>query len=98
MSNNNQTVRWRATVIAGPTGHPTVVLDDWSLSTEDGEILARVFKSRTHSSRYLGAVCLGRASITGDIILSSLPSRAMAMKACEGRLATIAKMLVARAH
>lgn len=93
MSVIGPSVRWRGTVLAGAGGSPAILHDDWSLSSEDGEIYARVFKSRTDSERYFGAICIGRPSVSGDIHLNALPSRKMAMRACERRLEVIAQML-----
>lgn len=94
MNGVNQTVRWRGTVLAGTAGPAAILQDDWSLSTDDGAILARVFKSRTEAGRYFGTVCLGRSSIAGDMSSRScLPTREKAMEACENRIATIAKIL-----
>lgn len=86
-------VRWRGTVLAGTGGAPAILHDDWSLASEDGEVYARVFRSRTGSERYFGAVCIGRPSVAGDIHLNALPSRKMAMLACEKRLEIIARVL-----
>lgn len=91
--NVDHSVRWRATIIAGAAGRPTVLRDDWCLSTSDGEILARVFKSKAATDQYLGAVCVGRASVSAHIHASGLPTRRSAMQACENRLATIVKLL-----
>jgi hypothetical protein len=93
MDGVNETVRWRGTVLAGTAGSASILQDDWSLATDDGAVLARVFRSPTETSRYFGSVCLGRASVAGDIRLTPLPSREMAMEACEERIATIAKIL-----
>jgi hypothetical protein len=93
MNGVNETVRWRGTVLAGPAGPAAILQDDWSLSTEDGAVLARVFRSKNKTGRYFGTVCLGRASLAGDIRLNSLPTREMAMEACEDRIATIARIL-----
>lgn len=89
----DRTVRWRGTVLAGAAGTAMILQDDWSLSTEDGAVLARVFKSRSDAGRYFGTVCLGRASVAGDIRFASLPTREKAMQACENRIATIARIL-----
>lgn len=93
MNGVNQSVRWRGTVLAGTAGPAIILQDDWSLSTEDGAVLARVFKSRTQAGCYFGTVCLGRSSVAGDIDRSSLPTREKAMEACEHRIATIAKII-----
>lgn len=93
MNGVNQAVRWRGTVLAGTAGPAAIVQDDWCLATADGAVLARVFRSRTEKGRYFGTICLGRASVAGDIRLTPLPTREMAMAACENRITTIAKIL-----
>lgn len=88
-----RSLRWRGTISARSPGLPMVYHDDWSLSTEDGETYARVFRSRTNSDLYFAAICLGRASVTSDITFGRLPSRALAMEACEQRLTLLAHIL-----
>jgi hypothetical protein len=93
MNGSYQSLRWSGTILVGPAGVPAVARDDWSLLTENGDVLARVFRSRTKSNKYYGAVCLGRDSVTANADLRSLPSRRMAMKACENRLAIMANVI-----
>jgi hypothetical protein len=93
MNCSYHSLRWSGTILVGPAGVPAIARDDWSLLTENGEVLARVFRSKTKSSKYYGAVCLGQGSVTVDSNLRSLPSRRMAMKACEDRLAIMANLI-----
>ena len=41
-------VRWRSSILTQKFGAPVTLVDDWVLSTHEGEILARVTRLRTH--------------------------------------------------
>ena len=87
-----QSLRWRGTISLRVDGAPTIRPDDWSLSTEEGETFARVFRTRD-SENYFAAVVLGKLSVVNDLQPGRLPTRDQAMIACERRLAAMAEAL-----
>mgnify|MGYP006275275159 CR=1 FL=1 len=72
-------MRWRNTITASVSGAPSVIDDDWCLSSDDGQVFARVFKSKTTCGGYYAAVSLGTQAFPSGLSPRKIPSREIAM-------------------
>jgi hypothetical protein len=85
--------RGRGTIFSGLTGAPLLLLDDGRLSTDDGDVLARI-------QVQVGAKPAFWSHMPRQIVCSGAhpnrrrPARSMARATCEKRPATIARTLL----
>ena len=81
--------RWRSAILTQKFGAPVTLIDDWVLSTREGEVLARVTKSKTNSARYIPYIYVAGEPTHACSILEGVISRDAAMDICEQRIGAI---------
>ena len=86
-------VRWRSSILTKKFGAPVTLVDDWVLSTHEGEILARVTKSKTNTARYIPYIYVAGEPIHACSIMEGVISRDAAMDICEQRIGQIVSEL-----
>ena len=86
-------VRWRSSILTQKFGAPVTLVDDWVLSTHEGEILARVTKSKTNGARYIPYIYVAGEPTHACSILEGVISRDAAMDICEQRISEIVSEL-----
>lgn len=86
-------VRWRSSILTKKFGAPVTLVDDWVLSTHEGEILARVTKSKTNTARYIPYIYVAGEPTHACSIMEGVISRDAAMDICEQRIGQIVSEL-----
>jgi hypothetical protein len=86
-------VRWRSSILTKKFGAPVTLVDDWVLSTHEGEILARVTKSKTNTARYISYIYVAGEPTHACSITEGVISRDAAMDICEQRIGQIVSEL-----
>ncbi|MFM9152884.1 MAG: hypothetical protein ACKOPC_04645 [Methylocystis sp.] len=97
MTNFYQHLLWKTTVLPRLDGSLVIPDHDWSLRSDDGMIIARVFKSNTHStsSAWYWTVILGNDEHPLEIGSGYETSRSKALEAAENRLEEVEKLIFA---
>ncbi len=85
--------RWRSAILTQKFGAPVTFVDDWVLSTREGEILARVTKSKTSYARYIPYIYVAGEPTHACSIMEGVISRDAAMDICEQRIGEIVSEL-----
>jgi hypothetical protein len=95
MPSLHQHLLWKTTVLPRLDGSLVIPDHDWSLRSDDGMIIARVFKSSapSTSSEWYWTVILGNDEHPVEIGAGYETSRSKALEAAENRLAEVEKLI-----
>jgi hypothetical protein len=95
MPNRYQHLLWKTTVLPRLDGSVVIPDHDWSLRSDDGMIIARVFKSNAPStaSAWYWTVIMGNEDHPIEIGAGYEASRSKALEAAENRLEEVEKLI-----